>query len=72
MDYTVIISELSKNVRVHHFDCMSLIDSEEDDISLYCKTYEEAWSWVSLGDFKNEYLSEDCNCCNPGNWYVLK
>lgn len=82
MKYVVSISELSKKVKVHAFDCATNLNAQNMDkkenvsehcrsFELYCKSYEEAWSWVSLGNFEEEYLYEDCSCCNPGDWSSL-
>jgi len=68
MKFTISINEPHKKVNVHALDCSFLNDNKQEDISLYCKSYEEAWSWVSLGNFEDAYDIKDCECCNPGDW----
>lgn len=74
MQFTVNINESEKYVKVHANGCTTPKEFhhiKKEEFSLYCKTYEEAWSWISFGRFDDEYIYEDCSCCNPGDWNQL-
>ncbi len=72
MKYAVSINELSKKIKVHAFNCNFSNESEKENISEYCNSYEDAWNSVSNMKLEEDYAFEDCNCCNPGDWCPLE
>ena len=68
MEFAVSIDEITKKINVHALSCSFSRGNKQNDVSQYHHSYDEAWDWISKKELVEEYKSEDCICCNPGNW----